>query len=166
MKVLITGAFGNIGSMLMDELLRRGHEVTAFDLVGYPNSAGGHDNVATVLAELGDQLDPEQLAFAATLSSTPWSQRLGDLLDLVGHARLTDPLAAYVGVHANETTSLVTNAIATGNRNDRWKLRVNAAVEPDLEGFEPGHPLHSPGRIRCFHPGIRRRRRRADEMGP
>lgn len=32
MKILITGAFGNIGSMLLDELIPRGHEITAFDL--------------------------------------------------------------------------------------------------------------------------------------
>ena len=32
MKVLVTGGFGNIGSMLLDELIRRGHQVTVLDL--------------------------------------------------------------------------------------------------------------------------------------
>ena len=32
MKILVTGGLGNIGTMLLDELLRRGHQVTAFDL--------------------------------------------------------------------------------------------------------------------------------------
>ncbi|MCG8316395.1 MAG: NAD(P)-dependent oxidoreductase [Pseudomonadales bacterium] len=37
MKILITGAFGNIGSMLLDELIARGHEITAFDLQNAAN---------------------------------------------------------------------------------------------------------------------------------
>ncbi len=32
MKVLLTGAFGNIGSSTLEELLRQGHRVTCFDL--------------------------------------------------------------------------------------------------------------------------------------
>ncbi len=31
-KVLLTGAFGNLGKYTLDELLRRGHEITCFDL--------------------------------------------------------------------------------------------------------------------------------------
>lgn len=32
MKILITGAFGNLGTLVLDRLLAQGHEVTAFDL--------------------------------------------------------------------------------------------------------------------------------------
>jgi uncharacterized protein YbjT (DUF2867 family) len=32
MKVLLTGAFGNIGAHTLEELLRRGHQVRAFDV--------------------------------------------------------------------------------------------------------------------------------------
>ncbi len=32
MNILITGAFGGIGSLVIDEALRRGHQVTAFDV--------------------------------------------------------------------------------------------------------------------------------------
>jgi nucleoside-diphosphate-sugar epimerase len=32
MKVLLTGAFGNIGRSTMDELLKRGHQVRCFDI--------------------------------------------------------------------------------------------------------------------------------------
>ena len=59
-------------------------EATAFDLVGYPKHTGGLDNVATVLAELRETIDGEQLAAVAHLSPTPWAQRLGHLLDLTG----------------------------------------------------------------------------------
>jgi len=32
MKVLITGAFGNIGTSAIDKLLKQGHKVRGFDL--------------------------------------------------------------------------------------------------------------------------------------
>jgi UDP-glucose 4-epimerase len=32
MKVLLTGAFGNIGTSVLDELIKRGHQVTCFDI--------------------------------------------------------------------------------------------------------------------------------------
>lgn len=37
MKVLLTGAFGNLGSLVVEELLRRGHRVTAFDVANKNN---------------------------------------------------------------------------------------------------------------------------------
>ena len=40
-------------------------EATAVDLVGYERPAGGLDNVATVLSELAEHLDPERLLAAA-----------------------------------------------------------------------------------------------------
>ncbi len=47
-------------------------ETTAFDLVGYPRHAGGLDNVATILAELAEKLDPAELAKIAELSPVTW----------------------------------------------------------------------------------------------
>ena len=40
-------------------------EATAFDLVGYHHRAGGLSNVATVLSELAEKIDPERLVTAA-----------------------------------------------------------------------------------------------------
>ena len=34
MKILLTGPFGNVGSHVIPELLREGHQVRAFDLDG------------------------------------------------------------------------------------------------------------------------------------
>ena len=67
-------------------------EVTALDLVGHPDPAGGLDNVATVIDELAEVLDPSKLAAAAALAPVAWSQRLGYLLErhpghLAGAAR-------------------------------------------------------------------------------
>lgn len=40
-------------------------EATALDLIGYQYHAGGLDQVATVLSELAERIDPEKLAAAA-----------------------------------------------------------------------------------------------------
>lgn len=117
----------------------RGHlaisspEATAFDLVGYPAHAGGLDNVATVLCELADSLDPVLLSSVAPLSPLPWSQRLGHLLDRLGASEKTGPLAEYVAGAVNETTRLMPGAPAEGAAHDRrWRLLANVEVEPDL----------------------------------
>lgn len=108
-------------------------EATAFDLVGYPQHAGGIDNVATVLSELAESLDPRGLASLAPLSPIPWAQRLGHLLEQVGAGDKTEPLADYVAGVVNETTALVPSAPAEGAPHDaRWRVMANVQVEPDL----------------------------------
>lgn len=117
----------------------RGHlavsipEATAFDLVGYPQHAGGIDNVATVLSELEELLDPAILASLAPLSPVPWAQRLGHLLEQVGAGDATEPLAQYVAGVVNERTALVPSAPVVGAPYDaRWRLLANVQVKPDL----------------------------------
>lgn len=110
-----------------------GPEATAFDLVGYSASAGGLDNVATVLAELSEEIDTGRLAVVAALSPTPWSQRLGYLLALVGAVEHADALAHYVARSADGTVPLDSGRdISAAPRDARWKLKVNLKVEPDL----------------------------------
>lgn len=117
----------------------RGHlrvsipEATAFDLVGYPRHCGGLSNVATVLAELAEKLNPERLAAVAPLSPIPWAQRLGYLLELVGEPERAPDLAEYVARTAMETAALSTmHSRGRSRRDSRWKLVVNVEVEPDL----------------------------------
>lgn len=101
-------------------------EVTAFDLVGYARHCGGLDEVAVVLAELAPKLDPERLRTAAPLSPVPWSQRLGFLLDRVGHGDRAEPLAAWVSAAAPEWAPLSPRRQRDRARwNDRWRLGVN-----------------------------------------
>ena len=63
--------------------------LTALDLLRYPQAAGGMDNVATVLSDLGNKIDPEQLAALSMLVERPVAQRLGYLLEQLGHDALT-----------------------------------------------------------------------------
>ena len=68
--------------------------LTALDLLRYPQASGGIDNVATVLSDLGQKIDPEQLAALSALVERPVVQRLGYLLEHLGHDALTGPMLA------------------------------------------------------------------------
>jgi predicted transcriptional regulator of viral defense system len=107
-------------------------DATALEIVGYADHCGGLDNVASVLAELADVLEPDKLASAARLCPIAWVQRLGYLLDFIEQRQFAEPLVAHVHDHASAVAPLV-RARPTGGapRNDRWKLAVNATVEPE-----------------------------------
>lgn len=106
---------------------------TAFDLVGYPRHAAGLDNVATVLAELAEGIDGNDLHRIAELSPIAWVQRLGYLLDLVGAQDKTEALAAYIAQKKPVVVALVRTMPRKGaSRLARWRLLVNTKVEADL----------------------------------
>lgn len=108
-------------------------EATAIDLVGYRRRAGGLDNVATVLVELAEAIEPDRLAGAARAGPVAWAQRLGFLLESVGAGDRAVHLHAYVDGAARQTVPLLPGASRDGARRDRrWRLLVNAEVEPDL----------------------------------
>lgn len=66
--------------------------LTALDLLRYPQASGGIDNIATVLLDLGPKIDAEQLANLSKLVERPVVQRLGYLLNRLGHASVTKRL--------------------------------------------------------------------------
>jgi predicted transcriptional regulator of viral defense system len=108
-------------------------EATALELVAYADRCGGLDNVASVLTELAETLDPQKLVAAARLCPIAWAQRLGYLLDVGGHHELADALVPYVQERAHVVAPLVRAEAKTGaERIDRWKLAVNATVEAEL----------------------------------
>lgn len=105
---------------------------TAFDLVGYEARVGGLDAVATLLAELAEKLDAEQLGDFAPQVPLPWVQRLGYLLEQLGAPAQAACLGAYVARHARETTPLQPSLPVAGHPRDRrWKLVINTAVEAE-----------------------------------
>lgn len=108
-------------------------EATALDLLRYPEAAGHLGNVATVLAELAERLDPGCLADAARAQGElANAQRLGYLLDLVGARRFAAGLADWV---ADERPRFV--ALRPGRpspraaRDERWRVLVNESVEAE-----------------------------------
>jgi predicted transcriptional regulator of viral defense system len=108
-------------------------EATALDLVGYAGHAGGLNQVATVLSELAERLDPEKLAAVARTAPVPWAQRLGYLLEHLGFAAKVPALKEYVRQHAKQSTLLLPQSPQKrSHRNKGWKLYVNAKVEAEL----------------------------------
>ena len=107
-------------------------EATAVDLVGYERRAGGLDNVATVLSELAERIDPQRLVTAARTAPVSWAQRLGYLLERVGAADKVISLKAHVRRTGRQVTALLPAAgLEHAPRSDDWLLRINVDVEPD-----------------------------------
>ncbi len=67
-------------------------ELTALDLVRYSHATGGMDNIVTVLADLGPKLGSQELAQLSSTAERAIVQRLGYLLDRLGHEDCTGPL--------------------------------------------------------------------------
>ena len=81
--------------------------VTAFDIVRYPAASGHLSNVATVLGELAEKLDPQALVDVAPAYALADVQRLGYLLDALGHGELTDSLARWLTQRRHRRVALV-----------------------------------------------------------
>ena len=114
-------------------LLVSSPEATALDLLGYVQHAGGLNQVATVLSELAERIDPAKLAEAARTVPVGWAQRLGYLLEHLGFDTKIPALKEYVRTHAKQSTQLVPKALQKRSRRDKsWKLYVNASVEAEL----------------------------------
>jgi predicted transcriptional regulator of viral defense system len=77
----------DIGTMKISSI-----ELTALDLLRYPHAAGGIDSIATVLKDLGARLDAAKLATLAIHFERTTIQRLGYLLERLGHTSLTEAL--------------------------------------------------------------------------
>ncbi len=105
---------------------------TAIDLLGYSKQSGGLDHVVQVLAELAEQIRPEDLPGAAATAPIAWAQRLGYVLESVVGSKLVAHLKEYVRDRAPESTALLPSAPHdTSERDTAWRLWVNASVEPE-----------------------------------
>ncbi len=108
-------------------------ETTVVDLVRFSKSAGGLDNVATIIAELSSALDPKRLLAAVRLvHDVPNVQRLGYLLDQVRQRRLSDPIQAWLERQSPGPLPLRSGRPLNGvGENRRWHLLVNQSVEAE-----------------------------------
>ena len=94
MEAVATGIEGrktDTGTMKMSSAA-----LTALDLLRYPQASGGIDNVAMVLSDLGQKIDPRQLALLSGAVERPVVQRLGYLLEHLGHNVLAEPMLEYL----------------------------------------------------------------------
>jgi predicted transcriptional regulator of viral defense system len=113
-------------------------ELTAVDLLLYPQKSGGLNNIATVLDELSEHLDFDRCEdefFGAV--PTAAIQRLGYLFDeVLGKPKLASRLLAYchdAGQNFRKVPlALPASSYSAGALNDTWRLIVNCEVEADL----------------------------------
>ena len=108
-------------------------EATALDLVRFPRASGSWSNVATVLTELAERIDGNRLAAAAELGQLSDAQRLGYVLDSIGHADLAAPLATWIGARRTTVVPLRTDGPTPDpSPPNRWRVLPNETLEPDL----------------------------------
>jgi predicted transcriptional regulator of viral defense system len=108
-------------------------EATAVDLVGYHHHVGGLAQVATILSELAEQIDPQKLLTVARTAPVPWAQRLGYLLERAGTPEKAAALKMFVKDAARETVPLLPGATKEdAQRVAEWRLLINTEVEPEL----------------------------------
>jgi len=108
-------------------------ESTAFDLVRFSAACGGWSNVATVLLELSERLEPVALGAVAELHKTPDVQRLGYLLDHAGQPHLAESLLRVLHSKRYRTVMLSSDAPPIeGGTAGPWRVIPNVEVEIDL----------------------------------
>jgi hypothetical protein len=114
-------------------------ELTALDLLRYLHAVGSIDAIATVLSDLGTRMNADKLASIARHFERTVIQRLGYLLERLGHNTLTGPLEEHL--HRTFKLSWVTleprnrKQPAVGMeplvRSERWHVIVYRYPEID-----------------------------------
>jgi len=107
-------------------------ETCAFDMVRYPAAAGHLSNAATVLVELAERLDARKLVDVAPLLRLPDVQRLGYLLDAVGHGAVASLLAQWLAAKRPRAVLLQQGGEAGAEVDPRWRVVPNAELELDV----------------------------------
>ncbi len=114
-------------------------ELTVLDLLRYPQAAGGFDNVATILSDLGPKINGGELAALSETAERPVVQRLGHLLDQLGHADRAAPMLDALNARAPVAWAELDRREASDpdfspaprERDSRWKVIVRRAPEID-----------------------------------
>jgi len=106
-------------------------EATAMDLVTYSHKSAGLDNVATVLSELVEKIDPLKLkSLTEKMKTTAWIQRLGYLLEVIGDEELATILESTLQTTRVQKCALLVRAPTTGaTLNPRWNIYINTEIE-------------------------------------
>ncbi len=108
-------------------------EATAFDLVKYYRWVGYINNVATVLTEISEQVDPKKLlSIAEAESDLANTQRLGYLLDRF--AKKTSATELHKWLKNIDTKFVPLRPGWDGEllaRDEKWRILVNDDVEAD-----------------------------------
>lgn len=116
-------------------------ELTVMDLLLYPDKSGGLNHIATVLSEiiLNDQ---EIIKLADNSKSKSWLQRLGYIIDKIGHDSgeenyanhlVSKNIKKYLSSQKIKFTPLASEIPTKGYaRCKQWKIIENSTIESDL----------------------------------
>jgi len=105
MKVLLTGAFGNIGQSALHELLHRGHSVRCFDIKSRANEKAARRFKGQVEIVWGDLRHPQDIAAAV------YDQ------DVVIHLAFIIPKLSATGLESEKCPGLARAVNVDGTRN-------------------------------------------------
>lgn len=116
-------------------------EMTALDLIRYVEAAGYLNNVATVLKELIEHINTEQLLWTAQAAMCGKdakkeffvAQRLGYLMDYCGGEEKTKLLAEWISKEKPAYVSLnPQNPFKPEQKNSKWRIYINEKIEADI----------------------------------
>lgn len=111
--------------------------LTALDLLRYCKASGGLDHAASVLNELAESIDIQQLLSLVPAFEIPVVQRLGYVLDFLTHDQLATPMqravknrtVRWVELDPNEQLNMVDEVEPARDR--RWHMIVRRSLEID-----------------------------------
>lgn len=109
-------------------------ETTAFDLMRYIHQSGNLNHVSSVLDELVESINLKNLKKTVKKVPLVYVQRVGYLLEYLGHEKLANQLAAYVKQCKPSLFPLLRpgKEATEAYKNDKWHLIINENIEPDL----------------------------------
>lgn len=105
MKVLVTGAFGNVGQSTLEELLKKGHAVRCFDLRTKANERAARRYRDRIEVIWGDLRNPEDVSRAVAGQ------------DVVVHLAFIIPKLSATGVESEARPDLAYQVNVEGTRN-------------------------------------------------
>jgi UDP-glucose 4-epimerase len=136
MKVLVTGAFGNIGKYALDSLISRNHEVSAFDIRTKQTRKASRRFRKSVDIFWGDVRNEADLIPAVKGQ------------DVVIHLAAVIPHLSFTGVNSEDAPEFAESVNVGGTRNLIWVME-SQVVKPALI---QGSSLHVFGKTQGMEP--------------
>ncbi len=130
MRVLLTGAFGNIGAATLEELLRRGHQVRCFDVKSRANEKVSRPFQSKAEIVWGDLRCPQDVAAAVCEQ------------EVVVHLAFVVPRLSVTGVNSEDNPEWARAINVEGTRN----LLNAVQAQPRPARFLFSSSLHVYGR--------------------
>lgn len=115
-------------------------ELTALDLLNYPEHSGGLNHITTVFSELIEKINADKLInLAKQLKYEYQLQRIGYILDHIdfaddAHAKtVINKLSSYIEENKNKFLPLASELSQKDSpRCKKWRIIVNTEIESDL----------------------------------